>query len=530
MATLKQIFIEYTALLSTKLNDLDGRVGVGNLHTDDSLYYNTKSGLLKNNTAWEVEKYAMGVGERIITLKNSPDLLLFISVNGVILEDPETQYNFEDRTITIVHPNLPGAYNVTVAYRYRRYSDGVYGFEFNRTHAAPEVTRIGNMELHKTLPIQSRIKRCIQNDAGGVVYYLDADNSAKRDDQSIANLDGSDGQVKSEVPKHYEYYEEEGEICRALFSLTPFENSKVVKKYYIGSFIGSLDRSSNKLSSVVNSGANYRGGNNNAALDAAAQTLLGKPATAISRINFDTYANNRSSRHIQKDYDMHRNLYWLITCEFATRNHQAAFDPTLTPEGYKKGGLGSGATNISSAEWTAFNSQYPAINCGQTVSLGNNTGVKNITLNDFPTVGETRTTQVNSYRGIENYFGDLWEWVNGINFKIEGGVAHGYVSIDGAISNTNYDGYRYVGELTSVSGYISEVVFGEYGDILPSKTTGGSSTTFYCDYYYHGGDGLRTLPSGGSLNRGSYAGSACSVSNYAPTNTTAHIGSRLCFR
>lgn len=47
-----------------------------------------------------------------------------------------------------------------------------YGVEWDITVADPHLTRIGNMSLHKTLPIQSQLKGCIaQNDK--IIYWLD---------------------------------------------------------------------------------------------------------------------------------------------------------------------------------------------------------------------------------------------------------------------------------------------------------------------------------------------------------------------
>lgn len=408
-------------------------------------------------------------------------------------------------------------------------SPHIYGIRWDRTHAAPEVTRVGNMDNHRDLPIQSRIGRGVFQDSGFANYYLDPNDSSKvEEDGRSAFLDGRDGQVMVGIPKYYVKYWTIGNICWVWFSKVSVPGFTKVERFFVGAFKASLNRDTLQLSSVVSDSPTYRGGNNNAAWDSQANTLIGKPATAISRNNFDIYATNRGARYHNISYNQRKALYWLITCEFATRNHQAAFDPTLTEEGFRQGGLGSGATNISSAEWTTFNSQYPAINCGQTIDLGNNTGVKKVTLNNFPTTGETRTTEVNSYRGIESFYGDIWGWTSGMDFIFENGVAHAWVSDSGL--NESHESYRYVGELVSAAGYISDIVFGEYGDILPGKTTGGSSTTFYCDYYYHSsGDGLRALRSGGALNYGAIAGSACAHSNGAPSNTYASIGSRLCF-
>lgn len=46
-----------------------------------------------------------------------------------------------------------------------------YGVQFDRTVADPHLTRIGNMSLHKSLPIQSQLKGCIAQ-GGKVIYWL----------------------------------------------------------------------------------------------------------------------------------------------------------------------------------------------------------------------------------------------------------------------------------------------------------------------------------------------------------------------
>lgn len=47
-----------------------------------------------------------------------------------------------------------------------------YGVQFDMTVADPHLTRIGNMSLHKSLPIQSQLKGCIAQE-DKVIYWLD---------------------------------------------------------------------------------------------------------------------------------------------------------------------------------------------------------------------------------------------------------------------------------------------------------------------------------------------------------------------
>lgn len=59
-----------------------------------------------------------------------------------------------------------------------------------------------------------------------------------------------------------------------------------MKKCYISAYEATIQRSTGKLASVVNTSADYRGGNNQADWDALPKSQLGKPATSTSRTNF----------------------------------------------------------------------------------------------------------------------------------------------------------------------------------------------------------------------------------------------------
>ncbi|MBQ1952666.1 MAG: hypothetical protein II345_06930, partial [Alistipes sp.] len=69
----------------------------------------------------------------------------------------------------------------------------MYGVEWDVTNPDPAMTRIGNMTLHRLLPIQNRMKGCLLNDDGEVVEYLNSTN------WNTHALDGSRGQVMVEL-------------------------------------------------------------------------------------------------------------------------------------------------------------------------------------------------------------------------------------------------------------------------------------------------------------------------------------------
>lgn len=159
-----------------------------------------------------------------------------------------------------------------------------YGAEWDVTNASPSVIRAdaGITTLHASLPIHNKMKSCLLADNGTVNYYLKADDWSKKADGSASVLDGSDGQVMVEIPAHYRKFEEEGNMQRAKISQYALAGFEYVPKMYVSAYEASLDRTNLKLSSVINTTPQYRGGNNTSEWDAAANTLLGKPVTNIS--------------------------------------------------------------------------------------------------------------------------------------------------------------------------------------------------------------------------------------------------------
>ncbi len=63
-----------------------------------------------------------------------------------------------------------------------------YGVEWKENVSDPHLTRIGNMSLHKTLPIQSQLKGCIAQ-VDRVIYWLDENDWRFRKDATTITVD-----------------------------------------------------------------------------------------------------------------------------------------------------------------------------------------------------------------------------------------------------------------------------------------------------------------------------------------------------
>ena len=423
--------------------------------------------------------------------------------------------------------------------------DYYYGVKINTNVADTTLERVGRAELHASLPVQSQMRRCLLNDNGEVVTYLHATDSTKTDTGATADLTGASGMVMVEIPEHYRKFEFDGSNILALISAFPLPGFHKVRKVYRSAYEATVDRTTStiKLASVVNTTAAFRGGNNTAGWDETYRSLLGRPATNISLTSFRSYARNRGAAGLNDKgwncdlYEAQLNTYWLFVIEYAQLNCQAAFTAQLTEEGYRQGGLGDGVTTLQDGKWNSFNNHSPFIPCGITNSLGNATGVVDYEMPEE--YGATLTVHVPSYRGIENPFGHVWSWTDGILVQAQSdadGAKHLFFRAaddnPANFNSSNYNGYVQRGELPKSDGYVKKILCGEYGDNMP-QAIGGSSTTYFADYFYQNipasGVALRGVYFGGTAYSGAGAGLACAYTNHAPSIPDTNIGSRLCF-
>jgi len=155
---------------------------------------------------------------------------------------------------------------------------------------------------------------------------------------------------------------------------------------------------------------------------------------------------------------------------------------------------------------------------GKTDSIGQGTG---------RATGTDGKTSIR-YRGIEDPFGNVYEWVDNLNINSN----QGYSDVQGRI--TTY-GDADVGTLYSAfsavfpnsNNYMATPLIDTVTGLscLPA-TVGGASTQYFCDYYYQN-TGLRASLVGGSWLNGSLAGLWSWYLVNGSSGTDFNIGSRL---
>lgn len=405
-----------------------------------------------------------------------------------------------------------------------------YGVKFDLANSSsPDGVRTGNMEMHKTLPIQSKMRGCTISNTDNTKKYLKANDWTKWEDGSTVTVDSNNftPDYFIEIPEHYRLLvatpDNTVEIRMSEYNLPGY--TKVEKKY-IGAYEGYIDNSTTlrSLGGIVHR----------------------IPAVNNTReqLQILTRKNNRTNNWNIYTYDAHRDLTWLFVVEYATLNSQKAFNASLTAEGYHQGGLGecvtTGTVTVNGA------TTYSFVPCGTTNSLGNGTGIIEYTHTNTNAEGAstgTKTVNVPRYRGIENPFGHVWK--NVIDVVVAGTdnsvyICKDYTKFSTFEGGTNPTAEQLIAagyelqdfkESTTTSQYVKKLVNNNQADLFPAVVgNGASSTTYYCDYHWTNAAATpRTLLIGGYSGLKSGAGVFYLNSGGGLDYSFAGVGTRITF-
>lgn len=411
-----------------------------------------------------------------------------------------------------------------------------YGVKFDLANSSsPDGVRTGNMEMHKTLPIQSKMRGCTINNDDNTKRYLKADDWNKWEDGATIT-DGGNGmapEIMVEIPEHYRLLvatpDNTVEIRMSEYNLPGY--TKVEKKY-IGAYEGVINTDSVDTQNTLRS--------------IAVSALKLKPIVNETRNQFQTFArgNNRTNNWNIYTYGAHRDLTWLFVVEYATLNSQKAFNASLTAEGYHQGGLGDGVTTGTVTVNGA--TTYSFVPSGTTKSLGNGTGIIEYTHTNTNAEGTstgTKVVNVPRYRGIENPFGHVWK--NVIDVVVAGTdnsvyICKDYTKFGTFEGGTNPTAEQLIAagyelqdfkESAATSQYVKKLVNNNQADLFPTVVgNGASATTYYCDYHWTNAVATpRTLLLGGGSYNGAAAGLFSFGSHGGLGSSLTSVGTRITF-
>lgn len=401
-----------------------------------------------------------------------------------------------------------------------------YGVSWSETSSNPDCTRIGNMDMHRSLPIQSMMKGYLYFKDGNPLYRMLKlnDSWTKCENYSAGGwrdvntlLEDNNINVMIKIPEFWwidDYIES-----------TETHNLKICphakpgwyhhKEAYVSAYEGYID------------GNYYRSSKNKI------------PSVNFTRstVRPKARANGLGNSWNIYTYNEHRAICHLFLVEYATRNSQKAVNTELTPEGFRQGGLGSGCTTgtvtINGAQTWSF------IPTGSSDSLGSGSGEVTVTIQQTDSSGSNTTTttrKCNRYRGIENPFGHVWKHTDDvISVYISGYGARFWYKCDSpdhfgdSISNDN-PYYKNIAANAVVTGYKTKIATTSTCDFFASSCNNGSETTYWCDYNWDNTDGsLHCLLIGGRSDGGGQAGLFYLTSDHGVGYSAATIGSRLTY-
>lgn len=401
-----------------------------------------------------------------------------------------------------------------------------YGVSWSETSSNPDCTRIGNMDMHRTLPIQSMMKGYIYFRNGNPLYRMLKlnDSWTKCENYSAGGwrdvstlLEDNNVNVMIKIPEFWwiDDYIESTETHNLKICPHAKPGWHHHKEAYVSAYEGYIDgnyykSSKNKIPSV-----NF----------------------TRSTVRPKARANGLGNSWNIYTYNEHRAICHLFLIEYATRNSQKAVNTALTVEGFRQGGLGSGCTTGTVTINGA--TTYSFIPTGSSDSLGSGSGEVTVTIQQTDSSGSNTTTttrKCNRYRGIENPFGHVWKHTDDvISVYISGYGARFWYKCDSpdhfgdSISNDN-PYYKNIAANAVVTGYKTKIVTTSTCDFFALSCNNGSETTYWCDYNWDNTDGsLHCLLIGSRSGAGGGAGLFDLSSGSGVGDSHADVGSRLTY-
>ena len=481
----------------------------GKVHTEIKTFYDL--------TKWYIETTESGMNIYIYQPENSN-----FKIYGVIHGEPESP-NVQFSVVSSLPSNVVSrhiTFNVT-SQNLEEFD--WYGVSWSETSSNPDCIRIGNMDMHRSLPIQSMMKPfAFQTQPLYKDQFVPMKENFSEAMYGHVN-NGEAGQVASTV--------------NVMIKIPEF--------WYVDDYTPGTKTHNLKICPHAKPGWYHHKEAYVSAYEAFNFDNKGRlvsmrsvvPTVNFNRTNGRTWARANGFDGEAKwnlyTYEEHRAICHLFLVEYATRNSQKAVNTKLTPEGFRQGGLGSGCTTgtatINGAQTWSF------IPTGSSDSLGSGSGEVTVTIQQTDSSGHntsTITRKCNRYRGIENPFGHIWKHTDDIISKYEAPYRTWYKSVkpDQFATNKN-NSYKPLCSVDNVNtGYKTEIKATPACDFFSMSVSGGSETTYWCDYNWDNTDASEhCLLIGGDSDAGGGAGLFALYSYHGVGYSAADIGSRLTY-
>ena len=399
-----------------------------------------------------------------------------------------------------------------------------YGVSWSETSSNPDCTRIGNMDMHRTLPIQSMMKPFAFNTASDPLYtdrhtplkenFTDSEYGYSTNDS--VNQVSTSVNVMIKIPEFW--YTDDYNSDTKTHNLKLCPHAKPGWNHHKEAFVSAYEAYYYSQASRLIS-------------------MKGQiPTVNFTRTDGRTWARANGFSGEAKwnlyTYEEHRAICHLFLVEYATRNSQKAVNTALTVEGFRQGGLGSGCTTGTVTINGA--TTYSFIPTGSSDSLGSGSGEVTVTIQQTDSSGANTTTttrKCNRYRGIENPFGHVWKHTDDVISIYANTLRTWYKSNKPSSFSTNKNSsYKPLLSANVVTGHKTEIRATPTCDFFAAACTNGSKSTYWCDYNWDNTDtSEHCLLIGGHSDHGGQAGLFYLSSGSGVGSSSANIGSRLTY-
>lgn len=364
----------------------------------------------------------------------------------------------------------------------------IYGFTINEAESNPiasvtytdeSTSYTKGSSLWDTSPLFTNIKPCLFKD-GAVVGYLQRNDYTKFENGTTADITSGDaGDVMVEIPKMAYYMEKSGNIITCKVLIGDVDAKTVDAKYSYLPFSRNSEGDRDKI---------YIGAYLGYSLSSKLRSLSGKTPTANQTIGaFRTLAQANGTGYQQLPFYQLTLLQILYIMKYGSLDSQTALG-----RGYVDGNAAATATGGTNAKGFCF--------------------------------GETTGKQQMKIFGVEDFWGNLYQWIDGLfcnaswaiqtTYKAFNDTGSGYLFNNASGNSANTSGYMNVSQGGTQTGF-------------NIKAGSGSETTYYADYAYLGAGYLPYF--GGVWTAASYAGAFRLYVNVSASYADSYVGARLCY-
>lgn len=356
-------------------------------------------------------------------------------------------------------------------------------------------------------PVHKAMRRCMVLPDGTVNYYLDEFDSTLKEDGNPTVTNGDDGQVMVEIPQFYvrtiihgsQFTWQLSDAALPGFQLHPVFEDGAVEKIFIGAYDAVVWQAS---SNSVIDGLNLN--DNTSRVNLNNDRLYSTPGNfamvGLTRDEFRQLARN--SGYQLYDYWMWQAVQFLWITEYGNWNSQAV--------------LGRGNVDGNYPSSSSDQAQSPHVINGLSDNFGNYSG----------SVASADGLPFVTYRGIENVWGNAWQFIDGVNVNNR----QLYVSTneDTFADDIDTGDYQSLGvPLPSAGNTFIKNWQALENVFVPAKVgDGASANTFIGDAIWTS-TGWRTMRVGGDVDDALTCGVSCCSSGHDASYRNRVISSRL---